>query len=66
MKPTGTSSKGSGGFRCHFTHPTATAAEAGQKEKALEALKKAESEFQNMGMDYWLRKTQEVLARVEK
>ena len=40
-------------------------AEAGQKQKAFEALKKAEAEFKDMGMDYWLRKAQEVLARVE-
>jgi class 3 adenylate cyclase/tetratricopeptide (TPR) repeat protein len=40
-------------------------ADTGQKERALEALKKAEAEFKDMGMDYWLKKTQEVLARVE-
>ena len=40
-------------------------ADNGQKDKALETLKKAEDEFKDMGMDYWLRKTQEVLARVE-
>jgi tetratricopeptide (TPR) repeat protein len=37
----------------------------GQKEKALEALKKAEGMMQEMGMDYWLRRTQEVLERVQ-
>jgi tetratricopeptide (TPR) repeat protein len=36
----------------------------GQKEKALENLKKAERMFQEMGMDYWLAKTQEVLNRL--
>ncbi|MBW2118436.1 MAG: AAA family ATPase [Deltaproteobacteria bacterium] len=36
--------------------------DAGQWEKALENLKKAEGMFQEMGMDYWLGKTQEVLA----
>jgi tetratricopeptide (TPR) repeat protein len=36
----------------------------GQKEKALENLKRAESMFQEMGMDYWLGKTQKVLARL--
>ncbi len=41
-------------------------ADTGQTEKALETLKKAEAEFKDMGMDYWLRKTQEVLARVER
>jgi len=40
-------------------------ADSGWKEKALEALKKAEAEFKDMGMDYWLNKTQEALARVE-
>jgi class 3 adenylate cyclase/tetratricopeptide (TPR) repeat protein len=40
-------------------------ADAGQKDKALEPLKKAEAEFKDMGMDYWLRRAQEVLARVE-
>ena len=38
--------------------------DAGQKEKALENINKAESMFQEMGMDYWLGKTQEVLARL--
>ena len=41
-------------------------ADTGQREKALETLKKAEAEFQEMGMDYWLRRTQEVLARVQQ
>jgi len=36
-----------------------------QSEKALENLKKAEAAFQAMGMDYWLRRTQAVLERVE-
>ena len=36
-------------------------ADTGQRERALETLKKAESEFQEMGMEYWLRRTQEVL-----
>jgi len=40
-------------------------ADTGQTEKALETLKKAESAFQKMGMDYWLQRTQEVLERVE-
>jgi tetratricopeptide (TPR) repeat protein len=40
-------------------------ADTGQKDKALEALKKAEAEFKDMGVDYWLKKTQEVLARAE-
>lgn len=34
-------------------------------EKALENLKKAEAASQDMGVDCWLRKTQEVLERVE-
>jgi tetratricopeptide (TPR) repeat protein len=39
-------------------------ADIGQKEKALENLKKAERMFKEMGMDYWLAKTQEVLKRL--
>lgn len=39
-------------------------ADAGQKEEALENLKKAEGMFRGMGMDYWLGKTQEVLGAV--
>jgi tetratricopeptide (TPR) repeat protein len=40
-------------------------ADTGQREKALEALNKAEAEFKDMGMDYWLRRTEEVLERVK-
>ncbi len=40
-------------------------ADTGEKAKALETLKKAEAEFKEMGMDYWLRRTQEVLARIQ-
>ena len=39
-------------------------ADTRQKEKALENLKKAEANFQEMGMDYWQNKTQEVLDRI--
>ena len=35
-----------------------------EKEKALENLKKAEGMFQEMGMDYWTGRTQEVLGRL--
>jgi class 3 adenylate cyclase/tetratricopeptide (TPR) repeat protein len=38
-------------------------ADTGQKDKARENLKKAERMFQEMGMDYWLAKTREVLNR---
>jgi class 3 adenylate cyclase/tetratricopeptide (TPR) repeat protein len=34
----------------------------GEKEKAMDNLKKAEGMFREMGMDYWLGKAQEVLA----
>jgi len=34
---------------------------AGQKEKALESLKKAKENFREMGMNYWLEKTQDLL-----
>jgi class 3 adenylate cyclase/tetratricopeptide (TPR) repeat protein len=40
-------------------------ADRGQSEKALETLKKAENAFQEMGMDCWLRRTREVLQRVQ-
>jgi tetratricopeptide (TPR) repeat protein len=40
-------------------------ADTGQTEKAVETLKKAEGMMQEMGMDYWLRRTQEILERVE-
>ena len=36
-------------------------AEAGQKEKALENLKKAEAMFQEMGMEFWLARTKKLL-----
>jgi class 3 adenylate cyclase/tetratricopeptide (TPR) repeat protein len=36
--------------------------DAGEKEKALENIKKAESMFQKMGMNYWIRKTREILS----
>jgi len=34
---------------------------AGKKEKAIHNLKKAERMFREMGMDYWLVKTKEIL-----
>jgi len=40
-------------------------ADMGQTEKTLENLKKAEGAFREMGMDYWLRRTREVLDRLE-
>jgi tetratricopeptide (TPR) repeat protein len=36
----------------------------GEKEKALKNLKEAEGMFQEMGMDYWLGKAQEVLGKL--
>ena len=39
-------------------------AESGRKEEALENLKKAETMFREMGMDYWLAKVQEALAKL--
>ena len=38
-------------------------ANAGQKEKAIENLNKAEGLFQEMGMDYWLDRTRALLTR---
>jgi tetratricopeptide (TPR) repeat protein len=40
-------------------------ADTGQREKALEYLKKAEGMFREMGMDYGLRQTQSVLERLQ-
>jgi len=40
-------------------------ADAGQKKKSLEQLRKAEGMFREMGMDYWLRKTQPLLEKLE-
>ena len=37
-----------------------------QKENPLENLNKAKAMFREMGMDYWLTKTQEVLDRLQK
>jgi hypothetical protein len=39
-------------------------ANAGQKEKALENLKKAEAMFQEMGTDYWLTQAQGTLEKL--
>jgi tetratricopeptide (TPR) repeat protein len=38
--------------------------DTGETEKAMENLKEAERMFQEMGMEYWLGKAQEVLARL--
>lgn len=38
--------------------------ESGRKDEALKNLKKAEAMFREMGMDYWLAKAQEALARL--
>jgi len=40
-------------------------AHTGQREKALENLQKAEAMYQEMGMDYWLRRTQSELAKLQ-
>ena len=40
--------------------------DTGQTEKALKALKKAEGMFREMGMDYYVRLTQEGLGRLER
>jgi hypothetical protein len=36
----------------------------GRQVEALEGLKKTQGMFQDMGMDYWLGKAQEALARL--
>jgi tetratricopeptide (TPR) repeat protein len=38
----------------------------GQREKALETLQKAQGMFQEMGMDYYLARTQSVLERLQR
>lgn len=38
----------------------------GEKERAMENLKEAEGMFREMGMDYWLARTEEVLERLLK
>jgi tetratricopeptide (TPR) repeat protein len=40
-------------------------AHAGQREKARENLQKAEAMYQEMGMDYFLRRTQNELAKLQ-
>ena len=40
-------------------------ADTDQREKAFKTLNKAEGMMHEMGMDYWQRRTQEVLERVE-
>jgi tetratricopeptide (TPR) repeat protein len=40
-------------------------ARIGQKEKALQYLRQAESACKEMGMDYWLNKTHEVLNSIK-
>jgi len=40
-------------------------ADSGRKQEALKALKKAEDMFQEMGMDYWLARTEKALEKLE-
>ena len=40
-------------------------ADTGQKEKALETLNKAEGMFRQMGMDYWVARTEKVLEKLK-
>jgi tetratricopeptide (TPR) repeat protein len=40
-------------------------AESGRKEEAMTNLKKAETMFREMGMNYWLAKAQEALKRLQ-
>ena len=39
-------------------------AASGRPKEAREQLKKAEAMFEKMGMDYWLGKTREALAKL--
>ena len=56
------------GIRAHIVmysiHIGELYVDTGQKKKAFEYLRKAESMSKEMGMDYWLGKAQEVLARL--
>jgi class 3 adenylate cyclase/tetratricopeptide (TPR) repeat protein len=38
----------------------------GQKQRALEALEKAQGMFQEMGMDYWAHRTEKAMERLEE
>jgi class 3 adenylate cyclase/tetratricopeptide (TPR) repeat protein len=38
---------------------------ANEREKALEILERAEKAFQEMGMDYWLARTQKILSKLQ-
>ena len=40
-------------------------ADTGQVKKAMETLKRTEGMFQEIGMDYWLRKTQAILGKLQ-
>jgi tetratricopeptide (TPR) repeat protein len=40
-------------------------ADCGRMEEAVTSLKKAQSMFREMGMDYWLRRTQEIMSRLD-
>jgi tetratricopeptide (TPR) repeat protein len=51
-------------YSCGYLWLGEVYAESGRREEALENLKKAETMFREMGMDYWLGKAQEVLARL--
>jgi tetratricopeptide (TPR) repeat protein len=41
-------------------------ADANEREKALEILKRVEKAFQEMGMDYWLTRTEGILGRLRE
>ena len=41
-----------------------TYADTGNQDQALNHLKKAEEMFREMGMDYWLSKTKEAMAKL--
>jgi tetratricopeptide (TPR) repeat protein len=47
-----------------YLHLSELYADMGQKDRAMENLKKAEKMFREMGMSYWLAKTQEVVGRL--
>jgi tetratricopeptide (TPR) repeat protein len=49
-----------------YLHLGELCADMGQQGKALENVKRAQGMFQEMGMDYWVHRTQGVLERVQR
>ena len=52
-------------FRSNYIHIGSLKVAVFPIDMGIETLNKAEGMMQEIGMDYWLRRTQEVLERVE-